>query len=102
MPWSLENNSVQEACTTHVPDVQICRTCRTSKVHNENKIIFSFYGCFWMDMIESRILYELDPSLPRLFVLPISSVLGKLPLVRAGHTGTIPYSMRGEAKEKKY
>ena len=56
----------------------------------------------WMDMIESRILYELDPSLPRLFVLPISSVLGKLPLVRAGHTGTIPYSMRGEAKEKKY
>ena len=56
----------------------------------------------WMDMIESRMLYELDPRLPRLFVLPISSVLGKVPLVRAGHTGTIPYSMRGEAKERRY
>ena len=60
-------------------------------------VIFADYNS-----LQSRILYELDPHLPRLFVLPISSVLGKLPLVRAGHTGTIPYSMRGEAKERKY
>ena len=56
----------------------------------------------WMEKAESRLLYELNPHLPRLFVLPICSVLGKLPLVRAGHTGTIPYCMRGEAKERRY
>ena len=52
----------------------------------------------WIRKAETRRLYELDPSLPRLYVMPISSILGKLPLVRAGDTGTIPYHMRGRPK----
>ena len=51
----------------------------------------------WIRKAETRRLYELDPSLPRLYVMPISSILGTLPLVRAGDTGTIPYHMRGRS-----
>ena len=32
---------------------------------------------------------------PRLFVRPITAILGKVPMLRAGDTGTIPFSMRG-------
>ena len=53
----------------------------------------------WCRKAETRRLYELDPSLPRLYVMPISSILGKLPLVRAGDTGTIQHSMRGRAEQ---
>ena len=37
-------------------------------------------------------LYELEPT-PRFFVRPITAILGKVPMVRAGNTGTIPFSM---------
>ena len=53
----------------------------------------------WCRKAETRRLFELDPSLPRLYVMPISSILGKLPLVRAGDTGTIPHHMRGRAAD---
>ena len=53
----------------------------------------------WCRKAETRRLYELDPSLPRLYVMPISSILGKLALVRAGDTGTIPHHMRGREGE---
>ena len=46
---------------------------------------------------ESRRLYELDAQLPRLYVMPMTCLLGKLSVIRAGNTGTIPYSMRGRA-----
>ena len=48
----------------------------------------------WMTKAETCRLYELAPK-PRLFVRPITAILGKAPMVRAGNTGTIPYSMRG-------
>ncbi len=48
---------------------------------------------------ESRRLYEVDVQLPRLYVIPMTSLLGKLSVVLAGNTGTIPYSMRGRAAE---
>ena len=48
----------------------------------------------WMKKAESRRLYELAPT-PRLFVRPITGILGKVPMLRAGDTGTIPFSMRG-------
>jgi hypothetical protein len=50
----------------------------------------------------ARRLFELDPSLPGLYVMPISSILGKLPLVRACDTVTIPHYndyMRGRQAE---
>ena len=34
------------------------------------------------------------PGKEILYVVPITSVLGKLPVVRAGDTGTIPYRYR--------
>jgi hypothetical protein len=40
------------------------------------------------------VVYELDYKNPILYVIPIQSILGKLPLVPLGDTGTIPHSMR--------
>ena len=53
----------------------------------------------WLFKSESRRLYEMDAQLPRLYVMPMTCLLGKLSVVRAGNTGTIPYSMRGRAAE---
>ena len=53
----------------------------------------------WCKKAETRRLFELDPSLPRLYVMPITSILGRVPLVRAGNTGTIPHHMRGRKGE---
>ena len=48
----------------------------------------------WMRKAESCRLYELAPT-PRLFMRPITAILGKVPMLRAGDTGTIPFSMHG-------
>jgi hypothetical protein len=50
----------------------------------------------WMRKAESCRLYELAPT-PSLFVRPIrvTAILGKVPMLRAGDTGTIPFSMCG-------
>ena len=63
-----------------------------------DKILCSVAGN-WLFKSESRRLYEMDAQLPRLYVIPMTSLLGKLSVVRAGNTGTIPYSMRGRAAE---
>jgi hypothetical protein len=52
-----------------------------------------FFLVGWLESVESRVEYELDYKKPILYVIPIQSVLGKLPLVPVG-TGTIPHSMR--------
>ncbi len=41
-------------------------------------------------LVGSRIVYELDHKNPILYVIPIQSILGKLPFVPVGDTGTIP------------
>ena len=53
----------------------------------------------WLFKSESRRLYEMDAQLPRLYVMPMTCLLGKLSVIQAGNTGTIPYSMRGRAAE---
>ena len=63
-----------------------------------DKILCSVAGN-WLFKSESRRLYEMDAQLPRLYVIPMTSLLGKLSVVRAGNTGTIPYSMQGRAAE---
>ncbi len=54
--------------------------------------------CFlvgWLESVGSRVLlYELDYKKPILYVVLIQSILGKLPLVPVGDTGTIPHRMR--------
>jgi hypothetical protein len=39
-------------------------------------------------------MYELDYKKPILYVIPIESILGKLPVVPVGDTGTIPHPLR--------
>ena len=48
----------------------------------------------WLESVGSRVVYELDYKKSNLYVVPIQSILGKLPLVPVGDTGTIPHRMR--------
>ncbi len=48
----------------------------------------------WLESVGSRVVYELDYKKPVLYVIPIQSILGKLPVVSVGDTGTIPYHLR--------
>ena len=53
--------------------------------------------CFlvgWLESVGSRVVYELDYKKPVLYVIPIQSILGKLPVVPVGDTGTVPHRMR--------
>ena len=53
--------------------------------------------CFlvgWLESFESQVVYKLDYKKPILYVVPIQSILGKLPVVPVGDTGTIPHCMR--------
>ena len=53
---------------------------------------FRFIG--WLESVGSRVLYELDYKKPILYVIPIQSILGKLPVVPVGDTGTTPHHLR--------
>ena len=53
----------------------------------------------WIERVNSAMVYERKSNKQVLYVLPITSILSKLPLVPVGETGTIPFSMRGEAAD---
>jgi hypothetical protein len=55
---------------------------------------FMFFCTGWLESVGSRVVYELDYKKPVLYVIPIQSILGKLPVVPVGDTGTIPYHLR--------
>ena len=42
----------------------------------------------WLKSVGSRVLFELDPKKPVLYVVPVESILGKLPV---GDFGTVPH-----------
>ena len=44
-------------------------------------------------------MYERKQDSQVFYVLPVESILGKLPVVPVGDTGTIPYSMRQHAAD---
>jgi hypothetical protein len=48
----------------------------------------------WLESVGSRVVYELDYKKPILYVVPIQSILGKLPVVPVGDTGTILHRLR--------
>jgi hypothetical protein len=54
--------------------------------------MFCFIG--WLESVGSLVVYELDYKKPILYVIPIQSILGKLPVVTVGDTGTILYHLR--------
>ncbi len=47
----------------------------------------------WLLACSSLIIYERLPDNQVFYVLPVESILGKLPVVPGGETGTIPYCM---------
>jgi hypothetical protein len=47
----------------------------------------------WLLACSSRIVYERLPDNQVFYVLPVESILGKLPVVPVGETGTVPYCM---------
>ena len=53
----------------------------------------------WLDDCQSAIIYERRIGHEVFYVLPIASILGKLPVVPVGTTGTIPNSMRQSAAD---
>ena len=57
----------------------------------------------WVDKCQSTIVYERREQAQVLYVIPVSSILGRLPLVPVGATGTIPFAckfaMRGESAD---
>jgi hypothetical protein len=48
----------------------------------------------WITTCGSTLIYETLPGKEVVYVLPISSILGRLPVVLAGDTGTIPHKYR--------
>ena len=47
----------------------------------------------------SRIVYERKQDNQVFYVFPVEYILGKLPVVPVGDTGTIPYSMQQHAED---
>ena len=55
------------------------------------------YDLGWVSSVGSRIVYELDYRKPILYVLPVQNIIGKLPVVPVGDTGTIPHHLHNGA-----
>jgi len=53
----------------------------------------------WLGNVDSKMIYERKENKLVLYVVPLSSILGKLPLAPVGDTGTIPFCMRGEGAD---
>ncbi len=53
----------------------------------------------WLLACHSLIVYERLPDDQVFYVLPVESMLGKLPIVPVGDTGTIPYCMLQHTEE---
>jgi len=50
----------------------------------------------WLDKCGLKIIYERRMQLQVLYVVPITSILGRLALVPVGDTDTIPFFMHTE------
>ena len=57
-------------------------------------ILICFSTLAWLAQCQSKIVYECREQAQVLYVIPVSSILGRLPLVPVGATGTIPFAMR--------
>ncbi len=61
-------------------------------------IMFSALAA-WLDKCDSKIIFERRMQSQVLYVVPVTSILGRLALVPVGDTGTIPFTMRKESKD---
>jgi hypothetical protein len=53
----------------------------------------------WLNQCQSAIVYKRHEQAQVLYVIPVSSILGRLPLVPVGATETIPFTMRRESAD---
>ncbi len=53
----------------------------------------------WVNASQSTIVSERSEQSQVLYVIPVSSILGRLPHVPIGETGTIPFEMRKESAD---
>jgi hypothetical protein len=56
--------------------------------------VYYFVFARWLNSIGFQVLYELDHRKTVLYVIPAEHILGKLPLVPVGDTGTIQHHLR--------
>lgn len=66
---------------------------------NRNISNVSYSNPEWLSTCGSTIIYERRAKAQVFYVLPAEYILGKLPVVPVGSTGTIPYSMRHSAED---
>jgi hypothetical protein len=59
--------------------------------------LFAFAA--WLELCDSKIIFERRMQSQVLYVVPITSILRRLALVPVGDTGTIPFTMRKESKD---
>ena len=52
----------------------------------------------WNSECGSKLIYETLPGKEFMYVLPITSILGRLPVVRAGDMGITPFSYRNSCR----
>jgi hypothetical protein len=50
----------------------------------------------WLESVGFRILLELDPKKPLLYIVHVESILGKLLVVPVGDFGTVPHGTRAQ------
>ncbi len=63
-------------------------------LHIMHILIYYLSASAWLDQCQSAIVYERRETAQVLYVIPVSSILGRLPLVPVGATGTKPFAMR--------
>ena len=68
-------------------------------LHIIHILIYYMSTSAWLDQCQSAIVYERRETKQVLYVIPVSSILGRLPLVPVGATGTIPFAMRRESAD---
>ena len=60
---------------------------------------FVLLSSAWVKKCQSAIVYERRKQAQVVYVIPVSSILGRLALVLVGATGTIPFDMRKESAD---
>ena len=68
-------------------------------VYAQGNILHRRIPSWWREAGESgtKLLYE--PEKPVVYIVPITSILGRLPLIPAGDHGTIPAALRGSKRD---
>ena len=68
-------------------------------MHITHILMGLFLTTAWVDSYQFSIIYERREQAQVLYVIPVSSILGRLPVVPVGEKGTIPYDMRRESSD---